>query len=70
MSLLLARDAGSQRFGSHKSHQCKKLPGSPSLDDLTLMQANPSSSFRPPERVDCCQWYKAEVEAEAALSVL
>ena len=54
MSLLLARDASSARFGSNKSHQCKKLPGSPSLDDLTLMEANPSSSFRPPERVDFC----------------
>jgi hypothetical protein len=54
MSLLPARDAGSERCGSNKSRRCKKLPGSPPLDDLTLMEANPSSSFRFPERVDFC----------------
>jgi hypothetical protein len=45
MSLLPARDASQQRFGSNECHQCKKLPGSPSLDDLALIEADPRFEF-------------------------
>jgi hypothetical protein len=65
MSLLPARDAGSERCGSNKSRRCKKLPGSPPLDDLTLMEANPNSSFRFPSGSSSAGGANAEADGRS-----